>query len=60
MLKLQNYKRWLGDMQLNLSTGLTSQLDLVVCSNASASGLTLHVFVSILGDIAKVLFQGES
>ena len=60
MLKLQNYKRWLGDMQLNLSTGLTSQLDLVVCSNASSSGLTLEVFTSILGEIAKVLFQGES
>ena len=47
-------------MQLNLSTSLTSQLDLIVCSHVSNSGLTLNAFTSILGEIAKALFQEES
>ena len=60
LLKMLNYKRLLNDLQLNITPELTSQLDIIVCSHASTSGLSLGIFVEVIGDVSQLLFEGEN
>ena len=67
---MQNYKRFLQDLQIGLtiknstqnsqvsiSPAITSQLDLILCSHAPSTCLDLPTFTASLTDIASFLFQ---
>jgi hypothetical protein len=56
LLKIQNYRRFILDMQLSQNSTLISQLDLVFYSHSQSTNLTLQGFSTVLGQIASLVF----
>jgi hypothetical protein len=59
-LKIQNYRRLLGDLHLNNHHTLISQFDLIFCSRVHPNGMELGTFIKSLKSIAALAFQGGS
>ncbi len=57
LLKIQNYRRFITDLQLANHSALAKQLDLVFYSHAHSTALNLLNFTTALYQIASLAFS---